>query len=82
MNTLTVKIPEELERALDRAAVLRGVSRSRLVREAIAVHVAPIKAEAHSACALALAGDLVGRVRRSPRDLASDPRYMRGYGED
>lgn len=82
MNALTIKIPEDLENALTRAAASRGVSRSELVREAIAAYTVRIEEKAHPDSALALAGDLVGCVRNAPSDLATDPRHMQGYGED
>lgn len=83
MQILTVKIPAGLERDLDRAAEERGVSKSQLAREAIAVYIRrPAVKGKPAKSALTLAGDLAGRIRRGPRDLATNPRYMSDYGKD
>ena len=82
MHLLTVKLPDELERELERAAAGRGVSKSRLVREAIASHLArPRRKAGRFVSALDLAGDLVGSIRRSPRGLATDPKFLADFGE-
>lgn len=83
MSMLTLKLPEELERELRRAAVTRGVSKSQLAREAIASYIRrPRGSDEHFVTALDLAGDLVGSIKRSPRGLTTDPRFMDDFGKD
>jgi hypothetical protein len=83
MNVITVKVPEKLQRELSRAAALRGITKSRLVREAVAEYLGRLTSRRKgSASALDLAGDLVGRVRKSPSDLATKRKYLEDFGED
>jgi hypothetical protein len=83
MSVLTLKIPKELERELSRTAVMRGVSKSQLAREAIASYVGRSKAKGQRfVSALDLVGDLAGSIKRSPRGLATDPRFMEDFGKD
>ncbi len=75
MRTVSVKLPEELDRALTELAKRRCASRSALLREALEAftrHQARSVAEAASD----LAGSLEG-----PEDLSSSPQHMSGYGE-
>ncbi len=39
------------------------------------------KSSAEFVSALDLAGDLIGSIRGLPKDLATNPKYMEGYGE-
>ena len=83
MSVLTLKIPEELERELGRAAVTRGISKSQLAREAIASYIRrPRSQGGRFVSALDLAGDLVGSVKRSPSDLATNSKFMDDFGKD
>ena len=82
MSVLTLKIPEELERELGRAAVTRGISKSQLAREAIASYIRrPRSQGGRFVSALDLAGDLVGSVKRSPSDLATNSKFMDDFGK-
>lgn len=83
MSVLTLKIPAELEHELDRAAVMRGVSKSQLAREAISSYLSrPHTKAKRFVSALDRAGDLVGSIGRSPRDLATNPKFMEDFGQD
>jgi predicted DNA-binding protein len=83
MSMLTLKLPKELERELHRAAVTRGVSKSQLAREAIASYIRrPPSGDEHFVSALDLAGDLVGSIKRSPRGLTTNPKFMDDFGKD
>ena len=75
MKTITVKIPESLERELENLARKRHVSRSAVLREALNGLAGQRKRSAAD-----LAGELVGALRGAP-NLSSAPKYMRGYGE-
>lgn len=83
MNVITVKVPEKLQHELSRAAALRGVTKSRLVREAVAEYVRRLASKAAgSTSALDLAGDLVGRIKKGPTDLSTNRKYMETFGRD
>ena len=83
MTILTLKIPEELERELEDAAHVRGITKSQLAREAIASYIRrPARKANRFVSALDLAGDLVGSVRRAPRELATDPKFMDDFGRN
>lgn len=78
MGTLTVKLPPALEARLAALVRQRKRNKSALVREAIELLVEQPDAHA-KASVLDLAGDLVG-AQTGARDLASNPKHMRGYG--
>ena len=83
MGVLTLKIPDKLARELSRAALARGVPKSRLAREAIASYLGSLVGRKRPfVSALDLAGDLAGRVRAGPHDLATNPRHMEDFGKD
>jgi len=74
MRTVSFKLPEDLNDALDELARSRGASRSALVREAL-----ESLAKGKRRSVTALAGKLVGSVE-GPADLATHRRHMAGYG--
>jgi ABC-type amino acid transport substrate-binding protein len=78
---LTVKIPEALERSITIAARRERVTKSELVRRAIAKYVAGVGEDHKFQSALDLAGDLIGSLRGVPADLATHTKYMDDYGE-
>ena len=80
MNTLTLKIPPELERAIVLASQQEHLSKSELVRRALLAYVNQQKAGIHSMSALEQAGDLVGCVGGGPSDLSSNPRHLDDFG--
>ena len=75
MRTISIKLPEELDRALTELAKKRRASRSALLRQALEAFP---KSEATSVSEAAddLAGSLEG-----PKDLSSSSKHMKGYGE-
>ncbi len=81
VTTLTVKIPEALERSITIAARRERVTKSELVRRAMAKYVAQTGEEHKFQSALDLAGGLIGSVRGGPADLATSAKYMDGYGK-
>jgi hypothetical protein len=83
MNVLTVKISAQLERDLDIAAATSGSTKSDVARKAIAQFVAQPAVGGHRfISAYELAGDLVGTIARSPRGLATNRKYMHGFGKE
>lgn len=75
MRTVSFKLPEELDDALNELARSRGASRSALVREAI-----ESLAKSKRRSVTSVAGNLVGSVE-GPTDLASNRKHMSGYGK-
>jgi len=83
MKTLTVRLPDELAKAIEAESRAAGVSKSDIVRRRL-------EARAHRAAAAPsfydLAADLIGSVRRDdlPADLSARKKhYLRewGYGK-
>jgi Arc/MetJ-type ribon-helix-helix transcriptional regulator len=75
MRTVSFKLPEDLDDALNELARTRRSSRSALVREAL-----ESLAKGKRRSVTALAGDLVGSVE-GPSDLATNRKHMSGYGK-
>jgi Arc/MetJ-type ribon-helix-helix transcriptional regulator len=82
MNTLTVKIPSSLELALAEASAQQHLSKSELVRRALEAYLRQRAAGSGFISALDQAGDLVGCFAGGPRDLASNPKHLEGFGRD
>lgn len=81
MNTLTVKIPESLEHELVVLTQREHLSKSEVVRRALALYMRhEPKAETPFVSALDRAGDLVGCFAGGPDDLSCNPEHMEGYG--
>jgi Arc/MetJ-type ribon-helix-helix transcriptional regulator len=75
MRTVSFKLPEYLDDALNELARSRGSSRSALVREAL-----ESLAKGKRRSVTSLAGNLVGSVE-GPTDLATNRKHMTGYGK-
>ena len=74
MRTISVKIPVYLDEELTRISELRRLSRSTILRDAIAAYVAePDKSFT------ALASDLAGSLS-GPEDLSTSADHMAEYG--
>ena len=74
MRTVSFKLPEDLDDALNELARTRRLSRSALVREALE----SLK-KGNRRSVTTLAGELVGSVD-GPSDLATNRKHMSGYG--
>jgi Arc/MetJ-type ribon-helix-helix transcriptional regulator len=81
VRTLTVKIPEPLERNIALVARRERISKSELVRRATTHYVAQRDEKRSFQTALDLAGGLIGSVRGAPADLAANPDYLDDYGK-
>ena len=79
MKTMSVKLNEELDARLTAAAQRRGGQRSAIVRDALTAYLDATGNAAGESC-LELMADLVGSVK-GPRDLSSNPKYLREYGK-
>jgi hypothetical protein len=80
MQTISLKLPEDLLADLEREAKARRVSKSALVRESVEIAVRRQPRRGAVSC-YDLAQDLAGTVKGMPRDLASNPKYLEGFGE-
>lgn len=78
MKTLTLKIPEQLDRKLAAAAKAQNRSKSELIRGALDAYLRQPEVAARGS-ALDLAGDLIGSFE-GPGDLNTNKRYMDDYG--
>lgn len=74
MRTISLKLPDSLDRTLTKLAATRGTTKSAVVREALEAYAAESRRSV-----TALAGSLVGSLR-GPKDLSSSPRHLEGYG--
>ena len=79
MKTVCAKLPESLAARLTATARKTGQSKSALVRAILDEYFSQGARAAQCSC-LELAGDLVGCVE-GPRDLSTNPRHMRGFGQ-
>jgi Arc/MetJ-type ribon-helix-helix transcriptional regulator len=75
MKTVSLKLTDELEARLSALAKRRNRSRSELVRSALLLFLSREDEESFAARARDLCGIVDG-----PRDLASNPRPLAGYG--
>ena len=81
MNSLTIKLPAALERELALASQREHLTKSELVRRAVAAYVARPPGIGPFVSALEQAGDLVGCFKGGPKDLASNPKHMAKFGQ-
>lgn len=81
MDTLTLKIPARMQAELERASRREQLPKSEVVRRALDAYLARSHSRAAAApTALELAGDLVGCFAGGPKDLASNPKHLEGFG--
>lgn len=80
MKTISLKLPDPLNRRLEIMAKRQRVSKSEVVRVALENYLNGGQAEPRPISALELAGDLVGCCE-GPGDLSTNPKYMEGFGE-
>jgi len=81
MNTLTVKLPDDLEQELAAATAREQVSKSELVRRALSRYLSQAAGrEEPFISALEQAGDLVGCLEGGPADLSTNPAHLAEFG--
>ena len=81
-ETLTLKLPQSLAKALLLASRREQIGKSELVRRAIAAHLERGQRDAGARpSVLYRADDLVGCFDGGPKDLASNPRHLAGFGK-
>lgn len=80
VKTLSLKIPEQLERRIAHEVARRHIPKSVLVREALEKHLAGASPAGKTPSFLDLAGDLIGRYRGSG-DVSTNPKYLDDFGK-
>ena len=78
MKTVSLKMPEDLDRQLSEAARRTGRTKSLLVRMALSKFL-PRRSRSSGRSFLSRAEDLAGCVAAAP-DLSTNKRRFRGYG--
>lgn len=81
MTTITCKLPEALDAELEVVAEKRGVSKSEVIREAIEANLPEQKKQAGLSAFDVMKG-ACGILKGGPRDLATNPRHLEGFGRD
>ncbi len=77
MTTITCKIPDKISAHLEAIARQRRVPKSQIVREALAASFRKSKPQLS---AFDLMKDACGIVKGGPKDYASHPRHLKGFG--
>ena len=80
MATITCKVSEKLAAQLETVARGERRSKSALVREALEHHL-KTKIDRGAASAFDLVKQLCGSMKGGPKDLATNPVQMKGFGE-
>jgi len=80
MQTISLKLPDDLLAQLESEAKARRVTKSWLVRESLEKALRKPSGAAARSC-YDLARDLAGTVKGLPEDLAENPKYMEGFGQ-
>ena len=77
---LSVRVEPRLQNSLRRRAALAQKSESVIVREAIETYLTSVP-EPVSVYDLALQAGIIGSIKSGPKDLSSNPKHFRGFGE-
>jgi len=80
MQTISLKLPDDLLAELEREAKARRVTKSAVVRESLETVLRRRSGRGRATC-FDLARDLAGSLKGLPHDLANNPKYMEGFGE-
>jgi len=76
--TISLKIPAEIGARLKSVAERNRVSKSEYVRATL---ISALYAEKEKPSALEVLQDLAGSVSSGKTDMATNPKYMKGYGK-
>jgi len=80
MQTISLKLPGTLLAELEKETRLRRTSKSALVRAALERELASARGKKKPSC-YDLARDLAGSLKGLPKDIATNPKYLEGFGE-
>ncbi len=81
MVTITLKVPPATSARLAAEAKARRISKSAIVRELIDKHFKANGKKKRRPTFGELAGHLAGIYKTGPKDLATNPKHMEGFGE-
>ncbi len=79
MRTISLKLPERLLARLEEESRARRTTKSRVVRECLERGLAEAKARTEASC-YDLAQDLAGSLKGLPADIATNSKYLEGFG--
>ena len=79
MNTISLKLPDRLLELLEKESQIRHTTKSSLVRDCLEKVLSARATDGEVSC-YDLARDLAGSVKGLPRDLATHPKYLEGFG--
>jgi predicted transcriptional regulator len=79
MSTISFKLPDSLLLRLDQESRQRRMTKSALVRAALERELQQPETAVGASC-YDLARDLAGSLKKLPKDLATNPKYMEGFG--
>ena len=80
VTTISLKLPDRLLEVLEKESRARGTTKSALVRECLTKSLDGHRSGEASTC-YDLAHDLAGSLKGLPRDLATNPKHMDGFGQ-
>lgn len=80
MQTISLKLPDDLLAELETEAKARRITKSAIVRESLAKALRR-KSPASEVSCFDLASDLAGKVKGLPVDLAENAEYMEDFGQ-
>jgi len=80
MPTISLKLPEALLADLEKESRLRRMNKSALVRAALERELAAGREQKMPSC-YDLARDLAGSIKGLPKDIATNPKYLEGFGK-
>jgi predicted DNA-binding protein len=78
MKTISLKLPDVLLMRLESESKQRRITKSQLVRESL--EQAFNNASGRPPSCFDLARDLAGSVKAPPKDIATNPKYLDGFG--
>ena len=76
--TISLKVPAEVGAKLRSVTARKRVSKSEYVRATL---IAALNAEEDRPSAFDLVQDIAGCISSGKKDMATNPKYMKGYGE-
>lgn len=80
MTTISLRLPDHVASRLKTEARARKSTPSRLAREVLEKGLPEFELPVGTSVYDAIK-DVIGSVRGLPRDLATNPKYMEGFGE-
>lgn len=80
MQTVSLRLPDDLLARLENEAQSRHVTKSEVVRASLEDAFRKGRTGREASC-YDLARDLVGSIHGLPRDLADNPKYLKGFGK-